>query len=312
MGTAGQIRTTEIATLPGSGEFTALIRDFLRDFSLNPMNSASKLRSLLAEDAGSFYRAAIEVFAEEKETHPGVRAVAKMIASDETFLDKLEEKAAYHLNAAIRVGQHLLDADRSVTQSLLYRVNAAEAEGDLERANRLLSIVGTINQAGGNVMPLVPLTSAHDSRIRSKAMLLVGKVVRRAEWLKKALGDADPRVRANAIEAVWGGVSEDLVPLLTRSLADAHPRVVGNALVALIQSGSREALDHLERMSEHPAPAFRATAAWAIGHLSQTSLLPHIKTLLQDKDPLVFRNALHASVKLRQGQKQETAEAVEV
>ena len=228
MQTAEQIRTSKIAPLPRSGELIGQIRDFLRDFSLNPMNSASKLRSLLAQDAGNFYRAAIEVFAEEKETHPGIRAVAKMIASDETFLDKLEEKAAHDLDAAIRVGQHLLDADRSVTQSLLYRVNAAEAESDLDRANRLLSIVGTINQAVGNVMPLVPLTCAHDSRIRSKAMLLVGKVVRRSEWLKKALSDPDPRVRANAIEAVWGGVSEDLVPLLERSLEDKHPRVVGN------------------------------------------------------------------------------------
>jgi HEAT repeat protein len=227
-----------------------------------------------------------------------------MIASDETFLDKLEEKAARDLDGAIRVGQHLLDADRSVTQSLLYRVNAAESEADLDRANRLLSIVGTINQAVGNVMPLVPLTSAHDSRIRSKAMLLVGKVVRRSEWLKKALSDPDSRVRANAIEAVWGAISEDLVPLLERALDDEHPRVVGNAVVALIQIGSEGALDHLERMTEHTAAEFRATAAWAIGHLQQADLLPRIKMLLQDKDPLVFRNALRASVKLRKDRKE--------
>lgn len=294
-----------------AGELVGQIRDFLREFSLNPMNSASKLRSLLAQDAGSLYQAAIEVFAEEKETHPGIRAVAKMIASDETFLDNLEEKAAQDLDAAIRVGQHLLAADRSVTQSLLYRVNSAEAEADLDRANRLLSIVGIINQAVGNVMPLVPLTSTHDSRIRSKAMLLVGKVVRRSEWLKKALSDADPGVRANAIQAAWGGVSEDLVPLLTRCLEDAHPRVVGNAIVALVQIGSDEALEHLERMTEHSAPGFRATAAWAIGHLQQVNLLPRIKAMLQDKGPLVFRNALRASVKLRKGQK-ETAEAEEL
>lgn len=303
MQTAEQIRTSKIAVPPRSGELIGQIRDFLRDFSLNPMNSASKLRSLLAQDAGNFYRAAIEVFAEEKEAHPGIRAVAKMIASDETFLDKLEEKAAQDLDGAIRVGQHLLDADRSVTQSLLYRVNAAEAEADLDRANRLLSIVGTINQAVGNVMPLVPLTSAHDSRIRSKAMLLVGKVVRRSEWLKKALSDPDPRVRANAIEAVWGGVSEDLIPLLERSIEDQHPRVVGNALVALISMGSEKAVEHLERMTEHSAAGFRATAAWAIGHLQQADLLPRIKTMLQDRDPLVFRNALRASVKLRKAQK---------
>jgi hypothetical protein len=304
MRTAEQIRTSKVAVLPRSGELVGQIRDFLRDFSLNPMNSASKLRSLLAQDAGSFYRAAIDVFAEEKETHPGIRAVAKMIASDETFLDKLEEKAARDLDGAIRVGQHLLDADRSVTQSLLYRVNAAESEADLDRANRLLSIVGTINQAVGNVMPLVPLTSAHDSRIRSKAMLLVGKVVRRSEWLKKALSDPDSRVRANAIEAVWGAISEDLVPLLERALDDEHPRVVGNAVVALIQIGSEGALDHLERMTEHTAAEFRATAAWAIGHLQQADLLPRIKMLLQDKDPLVFRNALRASVKLRKDRKE--------
>jgi HEAT repeat protein len=135
-------------------------------------------------------------------------------------------------------------------------------------------------------------------------MLLVGKVVRRSEWLKKALSDADPRVRANAIEAVWGGISEDLIPLLEKSLEDGHPRVAGNAVVALIQAGSEQALGHLERMTEHPAAGFRATAAWAIGHLQRTDLLPRIKMLLQDKDPLVFRNALRASVKLRKGQRE--------
>jgi hypothetical protein len=311
METAQQKYVSTIAAPPGAYGLIARIRDFLRDFSLNPMNSASKLRSLLAENADSFYRAAIEVFAEEQETHPGIRAVAKMIASDETFLDKLEEKALHDLDAAIRVGQHLLDADRSVTQTLLYRVNAAEMQGDLERANRLLSIVGTINHAVGNAMPLVPLTSAHDSRIRSKAMLLVGKMVRRSEWLMKALSDDDPRVRANAIEAVWGAASDDLVPLLMRSLADEHPRVIGNALVALIQGGSDEALEHLERMTEHSAPGFRATAAWVVGHLCLTSFAPRIKAMLQDKDRLVFRNALRASVKLRLAQKQESAETPE-
>jgi HEAT repeat protein len=74
--------------------------------------------------------------------------------------------------------------------------------------------------------------------------------------------------------------------------------------VALIQIGSEGALDHLERMTEHTAAEFRATAAWAIGHLQQADLLPRIKMLLQDKDPLVFRNALRASVKLRKDRKE--------
>ena len=286
---------------------TVQIQEFLRDFALNPMNSASKLRFLLAGDARSFYRAAIEVLAKESELGPGARAVAKMIASEERFLDELEAKAGSDLNAAIQVGRHLLDADRSVTQTLLYRVSAAQAEEDLERANRLLSVVGTINQDVGNVMPLVPLTSAPESRIRSKAMLLVGQVVRRAEWLKKALSDVDARVRANAIEATWGGVSEDIIPFLEESLNDNHPRVVGNAVVALIQAGSERGLEHLQQMTQHSNARFRATAAWVIGYVALADFLPIIKIMLSDKDPLVFRNALRASVKLRQALKSDSA-----
>jgi hypothetical protein len=284
-------------------QLTDQIQEFLRDFALNPMNSASKLRSLLAGDARSFYRAAIEALAQESELGPGARAVAKMIASEERFLDELEVKAASDLPAAIQVGRHLLDADRSVTQALLYRVNAAQAQADLERANRLLSVVGTMNQGVRNIMPLVPLTSVPESRIRSKAMLLVGKVVRRAEWLKKALSDTDARVRANGIEATWGGVSEDLIPLLEDSLNDGHPRVVGNAVVALIQAGSERGIEHLHQMTQHANAGFRATAAWVIGHLALADFLPSIKVMLSDKDPLVFRNALRASVKLRQALK---------
>lgn len=52
------------------------------------------------------------------------------------------------------------------------------------------------------------------------------------------LGESDPRVRANAIESLWGVDSPEARTLLSFATNDANNRVVGNALLGLYHLGN--------------------------------------------------------------------------
>ena len=79
---------------------------------------------------------------------------------------------------------------------------------------------------------------------------------------ERLLTKRDPRVRANAIEALWGSDSALARGLFREASRDVNNRVAGNALLGLYLLGDTSAVPQILKMAAQPDPLFRATAAW--------------------------------------------------
>ncbi len=122
-----------------------------------------------------------------------------------------------------------------------------------------------------------------------------------SDIIAAALGDKDPRVRANAVEAV-----ERLrLPTTTRMLAplleDEDNRVRANVLKALWDTHDRAKLAAtLREMATHPSHWMRASAAFVLRHVRIDQHLKLVQTLLEDRIPEVHANAWKALLVLEE------------
>jgi HEAT repeat protein len=151
------------------------------------------------------------------------------------------------------------------------------------------------------LLPLIaPLVHHADPQVRSRAVLLMGRASRSLALFDKALADGNDRVRANAVESMWGVSSSYAAALLRRATKDANNRVAANAAVGLHLIGNRAGAEALEAMANSPDPMFRASAAWAIGKLADPCFLPAAQRLRADSEPKVRHLALRSLVRLRE------------
>ena len=120
-----------------------------------------------------------------------------------------------------------------------------------------------------------------------------------SDVIASAIGDPDPRVRANAVEAV-----ERLkLPATTRMLAplleDEDNRVRANVLKALWDTHDRARLAIvLREMAANPNHWMRASAAFVLRHVRIEGQLKVVEALLNDRIPEVHANAWKAILEL--------------
>ncbi|MGC8760911.1 MAG: HEAT repeat domain-containing protein [Bryobacteraceae bacterium] len=116
--------------------------------------------------------------------------------------------------------------------------------------------------------------AVQDARLRSRLALVWGRLAMGARLAERFFEDPDPRVRANAIESLWGRDDEEAVARYGRALQEPYPRTVANACVGLYLAGRTEALRELKALSHHPESRFRAAGAWAMGRTGDPRFLP--------------------------------------
>jgi hypothetical protein len=139
---------------------------------------------------------------------------------------------------------------------------------------RLLELLSALD-CGQRVAPFKSALLAHnDARIRSKAAVIIGRVLRNVTGIEKLLKDPDPRVQANAVEATWGLPADEFRPLLETAAQSANNRVAANALVGLYRLGDQSSIPRLFAMAEHASELFRASARWAMGETGDPRFLP--------------------------------------
>ena len=105
------------------------------------------------------------------------------------------------------------------------------------------------------------------------------------------MADADPRIRANAVEGLWGIDDAESRSLLRIVAKDENNRVVGNALLGLYRSGDCEAITALVKMADGVPPNFRATAAWAMGESGDPRFRDALRVLAGADDAGVRKRA---------------------
>jgi len=265
-------------------------------FDAQPLENRRRLREALEADPGRFLPAAVAAWRGSADSRGRRYLVSLLAANDllfEAFLD-----ARLSVAEAVVMAREAAVVDPMLDLQLARRV--VEHTEDEGAAARLLEVLEAVVD-GPRVMPvLTPLLAHTNPRLRSKVALLIGKANRNAHWVGRQMTARDARVRANAIEAMWGVDSDSSREVFWEALEDDCGRVAGNAAVGLYLQGETRSIPALLAMAAHADPDRRASAAWCMGEVLDPRFLVPLRALLSDGDGRARQNALRAISRIRQ------------
>jgi HEAT repeat protein len=153
---------------------------------------------------------------------------------------------------------------------------------------------------GRRLLPVLShLVSGDDRKLSSRAALFIGRRVQSAEWAAKQLLHGDERVRASAIQSIWGLRSPTAVSLMEGAIDDPNNRVAGNAVLGLHIAEAQGVAEIVLNMARKAGPHFRSTAAWIMGRIANPEFAPELNRLLKDESSMVRSTALRALIEFR-------------
>jgi hypothetical protein len=241
----------------------------------------------------------------------GYRFLAIQLLKIPEVLNRLTDPWQFNLPQALNLARRFLKVELTLDIRLARRLpgrNGAASSDTLQggAAERVLDLLDDIS-VGTRVVPVLNHLTYHpDKRISSKAALLVGKRVQNLAWATRVIAEGgDARLRANAVEAMWGGNSEGTVKFFRECLQDKHNRVTGNAIVGLHLAGAYDASHVVMKFAKGSQTEFRMTAAWAMGRIGDPIFIPLLTPLIKDVQPGVRRAALNALHGIRQAERKQ-------
>jgi HEAT repeat protein len=266
------------------------VRKIISEFDSNPITGARSLRALVQADRAVFLKSAMALL-RKGEDSAGVMYLQTMLLSQGLLLRPLCDPSAFTLEEATKIARHLMVVDPRFDLRLLRTLipnNSGISTQELERIAgtaagiRLLEIIAEVSD-GAHVLPTMTRLLSHpDTRVRSKAALLVGRSNKNYKWVQERLSEPDARVRANAVESLWGSDTAGSRAVFWSALGDDDSRVVGNAVLALYRLGDQASIRLILQMMSHPETAFRSTGVWVMGETGDSRFLPTLGRLISD------------------------------
>ena len=253
----------------------------------------------MLEDSAGFLRQATETLKSDVES-AGAQFLVSLLVSNNMLLPFLcnpefPEAAAI---AVARIAMRTYPtADVALARLLAGLVH--RQDHDTAQAGRLIRILERISDGARTYSSLARLLRHPDPSLRSKVVLMIGRGSKSVRWVRPRLTDPDSRIRANAVESIWGIDSPEAYDLLASMLHDPNNRVVGNAILGLYLLGDSGMVTLLHGLAAHPAAAFRATAAWAMGESADPRFVELLASMLRDESGLVRKRAFAAIGRLK-------------
>ncbi len=203
-------------------------------------------------------------------------------------------------NLALKLRQQEPKLERMLVQQLFsWKPAAGKGRGS---ALRLLDLI-TVLRGNLGALFLTQLLQHPDTYVRSRAAALLSKLHQEPRWVSHRLRHPDPRVRANALEALWGMTGNGVQNVLLEGLQDPHHRVQGNALLGLYRLGDPLSIGRIFSMARHSQELFRAAAAWVMAASGDLRFLPEVERMVQDPSPMVHARAERSLEALRERQR---------
>ncbi len=269
----------------------ALVQGFERDAREN----RELIRGLLDDDRQAFYSSTIEILKTGADSR-GAQCLVALLAANDLLLPALcdptltREQALSLARAAVRVDS---TADIKLARRLADCVTGGGPVQPMD-IGRLLEILGEISD-GTRILPsLIRVMRHSDPHLRSKVVLIIGRGNHSVTWAQKRLSEADHRVRANAIEALWGVDTAAARNLLHFATHDQDSRVAGNALIGLYWLGDCSAIPEILKMAAYDSSLFRSTAAWVMGETGDPRFTETLARLLKDPNDVVRKQGFAA------------------
>ena len=291
------------------------VHKVVRDFAANPPGAAKVMRALIEKDRDGFFQAALPMLRGGGDS-PGYHYMLTLLLSNGLLPKPLCDPTMFTLPEAAAIAKYLKHVDPTFDVRLLRSFIGRKAEDrqQLEEATssaagvRWIEVMAEISD-GGRILPVMTQLLHHPNpRVRSKAALLVGRNNKNHKWVEEQMVEPDARVRANAVESLWGVDTEGSRTVMWNAASDEDNRVVGNALLGLYRFGDPAATRAIEQLAENAHQAFRATGAWVMGETGDPRYLPALGHMMSEPTHEVRSNALLAIAKLKQaGAKRHTS-----
>jgi hypothetical protein len=265
----------------------------VRDLGADAVHAKRLMRQLLEHNAEDFVREAPRVFAEQPES-PGARHLVALLAERGLLLRVLcapgvsKERALQLAGTAASV---VPSTDIQIARGLAGMLEAPETTEILHRITRLMDILTEISDVARIFPSIVRLLRHPNPHIRSKAVLMIGRQSRSAQWVRHRLSDSDPRIRANALESLWNVDTAEARELLETLVHDPNNRVAGNALLGLYRLGDSRVISEILKLAANPSPLFRSTAAWVMGETGDPRFAEVLAALLREPTAVVRKRA---------------------
>lgn len=282
---------------------TTKLRSAIQMCEEDPVAGGKFLRTLMSQDQEGFLRAAAATLQDQSESG-GIQELLKLIASSDQAVNQLCDPSIFSKEESLALVRRMSQLDPQLDTKLV-RFLPGRSHAALDPSNgpiveRLLELLEAVSKCARIVPALSHLLNDPNPRIRAKAALLMGRRVKNTQLAESQMRELDPRVRANAIESLWGEKAAAASSVLWWAAKDKNNRVVGNALLGLYQAREKEAIPSILAMAADSAPLFRATAAWVMGQTADSCFLPVLEKMSRDLYASVRTNAAKSMANIRQ------------
>jgi HEAT repeat protein len=273
----------------------AFLEDAVASFAANAVVGTNAIRSLRSNDPTGFVLAGVHMLISTEERSPGLLHVAGLLSGGDRLLEKglPEEEAVAVLGRNLKSAEPLLDA--RLVGKMLTKAGDIRAV-DAGTALRVLSLVEAISDGSRLSSFLVQLMRHPNARVRSKAVLVLGRANLNLNRITDFMTSEDVRLRANAVESLWEWPDARVLTILREASNSAHRRVAINALVGLCRARDRDAFERLKQMADSADPLTRTGVAWAMNELADKESGPILAKLREDSDERVRRMAARAQI----------------
>jgi HEAT repeat protein len=253
----------------------------------------ARLRKMFPEEVAE----ACLGFIATHELDPAARSMALWLSSQGKYVDILFESDRIQPDVARKALSVLKTVDP------LFAINFLRASDRISSPRAILRALSVVPGLG-DYSVLIPwlrrLSNHPDEHVRSRSVKLFCELRPSQSLIERQMLSDDPRVRANAIEAMWHSSAPNATELFKTALCDEHHRVVGNALVGLHLQGDSSALDKMQELSKSADPLFRAAMAWCLGFIRDVRAIPTLEVLSKDESAPVRKVAVQSLLALQQ------------
>ena len=276
-------------------DIRATLNNLVSNFESDAAGNRKQIRDLMDNDRDLFFAGAMEIMKSAGDSRGGQFVVALLAANG--MLSQALCDSTLSREEALALGRAAKRVDPMV-DSALARSLADSAIGDtsvvISDPARLMEIICEIADPARAMPSLMRLLRHPNAYVRSKAVKMIGRGGRSVKWVMGRLSESDPRIRANAIESLWGVETPEARTLLNSAASDANNRVAGNALLGLYLIGEATAITDITKLSGHESASFRVTAAWVMGASGDPRFTDSLRRLISDADPVVRKRAFAA------------------
>ena len=227
-----------------------------------------------------------------------MRDLAEALIVDKSYYRQLLDVEFLTLEECLRSAQVLAKSDTSFVAGL---IRSADLSGNAKSVMRALELVDGLNQARVAAQWIHRLTAAEsDPNLRSKAVKILSTLHVNLSLIEKQLESSDPRVRANAVEGLWGESSHRHTQLLERAAKDPHHRVAANGLYGLYVAKVPGTVERMIHIANSASPQHRAAISWAMGRTGLRQFSSELDKLAADSDDGVRSAAARALLELQE------------